>query len=169
LPRTRSIGLAGWRLHLAALALAGVSLAVADEPASCLDPAEYDKAIRIILCDCGCHPQSVHDCACGRAAQMRDEIRATMTERCLSADALVALYVEQHGQQIRIAPAASGFNLVAWLGPLFALVGASLAMIFVLRRWTRRPGAATPPPAPAPLAEGDPYAARLRQALEDMK
>ena len=154
-------------------ALVALPAAKADEPASCLDPAEYDKAIRIILCDCGCHPQSVHDCACGRAAEMRDEIRATMSAGCLSADALVALYVERHGEQIRIAPPATGFNLVVWVGPLVALVGAILAMFFVLRRLTRRPavppGGETPPPTPPPLAAGDPYAARLRQALEDMK
>ena len=42
--------------------------------------AAYDEAARMILCDCGCHPQSAHECACGRAAEMREEIQAILSK-----------------------------------------------------------------------------------------
>ena len=133
------------------------------------DAAGYGEATRTILCDCGCHPQSVHECACGRAAEMRDEIRRTMVEQCLTGDELVALYVERHGEQIRIAPTASGFNLVAWLGPLVGLGAAALSLLLLLRRWSRRaPGVGEPPP-PAESVADDAYRERLRAALERLE
>ena len=38
--------------------------------------AEVEIAAEAILCDCGCHPQSVHACACGRAEEMWAELAA---------------------------------------------------------------------------------------------
>jgi len=149
----------------------GVAPAVAQGNAgACVVPVEeYDKATRTILCDCGCHPQSVHDCACGRASEMRAEIRQEMQAGCLSGDELISMYVARHGDQIRIAPTASGFNLVAWLGPMVALFAATAVMFGILRRWSRshRPVAAAE--IPVLLAEDDPYRDRLRQALEKME
>lgn len=134
--------------------------------AAAFDEAEYEKAARMILCDCGCHPQSAHECACGRAAEMRREI-AGLIEQGKSGDDVVALYVQQHGEKIRIAPTARGFNLVAWLGPLVGLLLASLTLVLLVRRWSSRqpqpePAAAIQPPPP-----GDAYQARLRQELEE--
>jgi cytochrome c-type biogenesis protein CcmH/NrfF len=140
----------------------------ADAAETCFDPAEYETATRTILCDCGCHPQSVHDCACGRAAEMRDEIRTTMAEQCLSADELVALYVERHGEQIRVAPTATGFNLVAWLGPSLGLLSALALMLVVLRRWSRRHPAVGTEAAPVEPLDPD-YRERLRRALEGLE
>ena len=91
-------------------------------PASAFDTAGYEEAISTIRCDCGCHPQSVKDCACGRAGALRDEMRGAI-DGGLTGEQVIAAYVEQHGEQIRIAPTARGFNLIAWLGPLFGLVG----------------------------------------------
>jgi cytochrome c-type biogenesis protein CcmH/NrfF len=160
-------------LVLALLAPCAV-IASASDPAACeLDAAGYGEATRMILCDCGCHPQSVHDCACGRAAEMRDEIRKTMLEECLTGEQLVALYVARHGEQIRIAPPASGFNLVAWVGPLLGLTGAALGLLLVLRRWSRRlPSSGGDVPStepPAPSSADDPYRERLRAALENLE
>jgi cytochrome c-type biogenesis protein CcmH/NrfF len=152
------------------LAAALAAPAPAQEPAACFDERGYEQATRTILCDCGCHPQSVHDCACGRAAEMRREIRDEMVAECLSGDDLIALYVERHGDQIRIAPTAAGFNLVAWLGPLVALLGASTLIFFVLRRWSGRREAPAPvAAAPEGAAGDDSYRDRLRDALESME
>jgi cytochrome c-type biogenesis protein CcmH len=149
-------------LLLAFLALCGA--AAADDGAV---ERAYDEAARTILCDCGCHPQSVHDCACRRAAEMRDEIRG-LASTGLSGAAIIVRYVAQYGPQIRVTPTATGFNLLPWLGPLVALVAGSLGLVFVLRRWTRRTAAesaAAPEPAP-PAPPGDPYRERLERALE---
>jgi cytochrome c-type biogenesis protein CcmH/NrfF len=133
------------------------------------DSVEYQKAATTIRCDCGCHPQSVHDCACGRAAEMQREIHGLIAEG-LDGDAVIAHYVDLQGEQIRLAPTATGFNLVAWLGPMIALLVASIAVVVLIRRWNRG-GAEATKAAPAPLpSEHDPvYHDRLREAMERMK
>lgn len=138
-----------------------------------LDPAEHEKATAAILCDCGCHPQAVRDCACGRAAEMRREIADLMTGAAdgvtRNADEVIALYVARHGEQILVAPPAHGFNLVAWLGPFFALILAVTGIGLLVRRLSAR-SAATPAPAggaAAPLDPADPYLARLQRELEE--
>jgi cytochrome c-type biogenesis protein CcmH len=130
--------------------------------------AEYREAIDTILCDCGCHPQSIGECACGRAAEMREEVRQLVTSGMTAAE-VVARYVESHGEQIRIAPTGRGFNLVAWLGPFVGLVGAGLFVVWTLRRWRREhaPRGESLPAAAGPAAD-DPYLERLRRELEEL-
>jgi cytochrome c-type biogenesis protein CcmH/NrfF len=127
----------------------------------------YLEAATTILCDCGCHPQSVHECACGRAATMRGDVER-MARAGMTGEEIVDDYVAKHGEQIRIAPTASGFNLVAWVGPTIGLVAATAFLLLVLRRWQRRPAVeATVPTSPAP-STGDPAtSARLRAAMEE--
>ena len=150
------------RSLILALLLLAYSAAPGQEPAA-FDAGEYDIAARTILCDCGCHPQSVHACACGRASEMRREIGALIAKG-MSGEQVVEYYVDLRGEQIRIAPKAEGFNLVAWLGPLVALFVASTLMIVILRRWSRdRPDDAT---AASELPVNEAYRQRLRDALE---
>lgn len=135
------------------------------------DHPEYLKAATTILCDCGCHPQSVHECACGRADEMRREIAGMIVSGTdgsgMSGDEVIALYVAEKGEQIRIAPTATGFNLVAWLGPGILLLAAGIGLLFALRRWSRshgaRDGESEPPVNVDP---DDPYVARVKKALE---
>ena len=56
----------------------------------------YEKAARAILCDCGCHPQSVLECACSHAEGMRRDIAAEAANG-KSAEAIVAGYVARSG------------------------------------------------------------------------
>ncbi len=126
--------------------------------------AEYAVAAKTILCDCGCHPQSVHDCACGRADQMRSEIAGEVASG-KSGPQVIELYVARHGEKILVAPTAEGFNLVAWLGPGALLVGAALGLTLVLRRWRRASVPAAPVPAPPPPDEA--WAKRLDEALRE--
>ena len=60
----------------------------------------YDEAINTILCDCGCHPQTVKECACGRAAEMRggDYFGSTLN-RCARIEELA------HGAQTLLSHA----------------------------------------------------------------
>ncbi len=128
--------------------------------------AAYDKAATTILCDCGCHPQSVKDCACGRAEDMRVALAADAASG-KSGDAIIASYVARYGQKILVAPPVAGFNLVAWAGPAVGLLAAAVTVTLVVRRWRRTS------PAPEPLATGSPadvdqaYLRRLRKELEE--
>lgn len=125
--------------------------------------AEYMKAATTILCDCGCHPQSVHECACGRAEELRgvvaDQIRSGKT-----GEAVIAQFVAEKGEKILIAPKSEGFNLVAWVGPLAGLFLAAAGLALVLRRWKRTgtPAAAAAPPAPEAA-----WDERLKREMED--
>jgi len=146
---------------LAFLALAGAR-AAGDEAFQ----REFDYATRTILCDCGCSPQSVHDCACGRAEEMRNEIAAAIREGKTGAQ-VVDGYVARYGEKIRVAPTASGFNLLAWLGPGVALLLGILASVLILRRWKRRSATEEAAAPVTPPAEDDPYVARLREQLKE--
>jgi cytochrome c-type biogenesis protein CcmH/NrfF len=153
----------------ALLAAAGVPRAQDAGGEAARGDAAYEHAARTILCDCGCHPQSVRDCACGRADAMRREMQALAAAGKTGGE-IVAVYVAQHGDKILVAPPASGFNLVAWLGPLVVFVVGGSAVALVVARWTRRRAQDEPPaPAPPSSATSDEYRERLRQALRSME
>ena len=121
-----------------------------------------------ILCDCGCHPQSVYDCACGRADEMW-QMLGDLVARTGSGEAALAAYVEEHGEKVLLAPKAEGFNLVAWLGPLAGLFLAVAAIILILRRWKRTPEGDSGPASELDT-EGDAgYLSRLNEDLEKMQ
>ncbi|HZN55348.1 MAG TPA: cytochrome c-type biogenesis protein CcmH [Candidatus Polarisedimenticolaceae bacterium] len=126
----------------------------------------YEEAASAILCDCGCHPQSVKDCACARAGEMRQEIAAE-AKSGKTGDAIVAGYVARYGQKILVTPPAAGFNLVAWVGPPLGLLAAALALALLIRRWRR-----SSRPAAEPTAAGSPDPAdlaRLQSDLEELR
>ena len=153
------------------LALAGLS-----PPALADAKEEYLHAVQTIRCDCGCHPQSLGDCACGYAANLREEIAAMIEAPDgsikMTGKAVVAKFIAEKGEQILISPRASGFNLIAWLGPLIGLGGALLVSFFVIRNMGRRSTGLQPLPAsPIPSAEtaegDDAYREKLRRQLAE--
>jgi cytochrome c-type biogenesis protein CcmH/NrfF len=128
--------------------------------------SEYDHAAQTLLCDCGCSPQSVHACACGRAAEMRGEIAAKVRGG-QTGQQILDEAVAQRGQQALIAPPAAGFNVVAWLAPTFALLLGIGGVALLARRWRRPPSAAPAgPPAGDP---NDPYLARLEREVRELR
>lgn len=127
--------------------------------------AEYLKAATTLLCDCGCHPQSVHECACGRAEELRG-IVADLVRSGQSGDAVLAKFVAEKGEKILIAPPSQGFNLVAWVGPFAGLALAAAGLALVLRRWSRKPAPAAAPGAAASPADAT-WDARLHRELEE--
>lgn len=153
----------------AALLLLFVTLS-SGQPRDGSDRLEYEKAISTLLCDCGCHPQSVKACACGRAAELRNEMQA-MIAGGMDGEEVIADYVARKGEQIRIAPVARGFNLVAWLGPLIGLIVTSVGMVWVIWRWSKNaPSEASEPACPTTQSpEDEHYRERLRAALERME
>jgi cytochrome c-type biogenesis protein CcmH len=125
----------------------------------------YEQAATTILCDCGCHPQSVKECACGRAGEMRTALAAE-AKSGKSGDAIVAGYVARYGEKILVSPPAKGFNLVAWTGPAIGLLGAVLVIAAMIRRW-RRVSHDLPPNPPGVEDEAD--LIRLRRQVEDLR
>jgi len=128
----------------------------------------YERAATKLLCDCGCHPQSIKECACGRAEELRVALVKDATSG-KSGDEIIAAYVAKHGQKILVAPPATGFNLVAWTGPAIGLLGATVMIALMIRRWRRTsiglPAETVPPSA----ALDEAYLARLRRDLEESR
>ncbi len=128
----------------------------------------YEQAATALLCDCGCHPQSIKECACGRAEELRVAL-AKDAAAGKSGDEIVAAYVARSGQKVLVTPPAAGFNLVAWTGPSIGLLGAAVLIAFMIRRW-RRASAALPAEAVPPASAADEaYLARLRHDLEESR
>ena len=130
--------------------------------------AAYEQASTTLLCDCGCHPQSVKECACGRAGELRVALARDATSG-KSGDEIVAAYVARYGQKILVSPPAHGFNLVAWVGPSIGLLGAAVIIAFTIRRWQRTSAAAPAGTAGPSTATDDAYLSRLRHDLEDSR
>ncbi len=121
-----------------------------------------------VLCDCGCHPQSVYSCSCGRAEEMWDELGLLVQARG-SGKAALAAYVAEHGEKVLVVPKAVGFNLLAWLGPLTGLLLATAGMLLVLKRWSRSRGSRPEPDRKTPKKLDPDYLARLNRDLEEME
>lgn len=126
----------------------------------------YEFAANALLCDCGCNPQSVKECACGRAEELRVAL-AKDAGAGKSGDEIVAAYVAKHGQKILVSPPASGFNLIAWTGPAVGVIAATLMIALMLRRWRRASAALPQDVVPLPSAEDGAYLARLRKDVEE--
>jgi cytochrome c-type biogenesis protein CcmH/NrfF len=159
---------------LLALAIAVSAPAFARPVPPGVPAAEVEVAADAILCDCGCHPQSVHACACGRAEEMWSELAAEVASGGpdggpLTGEQVIAKWVAERGETILLSPEASGFNLVAWLGPIVLLIVAAATLFVVLRRL-----AARRPPTPAPAGTAAPaidpaYLERIRKNVEELQ
>jgi cytochrome c-type biogenesis protein CcmH len=95
-----------------------------------------------LLCMCGCN-------------QILNECNHQGTDRCLTHDTMMAelerrvaggesnslilqSFVQEYGPQVLVVPPARGFDLTAWLMPIFAsLAGLTLALV-VVQRWRGR-------------------------------
>ena len=100
---------------------------------------------------------------------MRDEIRA-LVDQGQTGEQVIARYVAEHGEGIRIAPVARGFNLLAWIGPLAALLVALGALVLVVRRWAATGARTAPAPDVAARHADDPaYRERLRREIEELR
>lgn len=171
------------RRRSAVLALAAcLAVVVFATPASAARPVppgvdadEVKVAAQAILCDCGCHPQSVHDCACGRAEEMWNELAVEVggggpDGGPLTGEQVIAKWVAARGEMILVTPEASGFNLVAWLGPIALLIVAAIVLVLVLRRWADRGAPVTAAAGGAPAPPIDPSTLdRIRKDVEELR
>ena len=128
----------------------------------------YERAATTLLCDCGCNPQSIKECACGRAEEMRVALAGDAAAG-KSGDEIIAAYVAKYGQKILVSPPATGFNLIAWAGPAVGLLGAAVMITFMIRRWHRTSAALPAETVPPSSAVDDAYLARLRKDVEESR
>jgi cytochrome c-type biogenesis protein CcmH len=101
-----------------------------------------------------CEGQNIADSPSGLAKDMRDVIRARLTEGVADRQILDE-FVASYGDSILADPPKRGISLGVWLGPAIGLVLGAVLLGVVLLSWRRAPRAA----AAAPDASVDPAVA----------
>jgi cytochrome c-type biogenesis protein CcmH len=121
--------------------LVTVTLAWAQPPARPLSDETAHQIASELRCVV-CQNLSVADSPSEMAAQMRAIVR----ERLAAGDSpeqVREYFVARYGEWILLAPRQRGFNLVVWGFPIAAVALGLAAVAVLLRRWTRRPAAAS--------------------------
>ena len=104
------------------------------------DPAaRFSEVGRQLMCICGCN-QVLLECnhvGCPASDGMRNELIASLTRG--DSDSLVEqVFVQKYGPTVLTAPTTRGFDRIAYITPLAALiVGVSLVLL-VIRAWKNR-------------------------------
>jgi len=128
-----------------------VLLAAVSTPGGAALEDDVLAVTRELICYCGCSTQTVAECTCGTADEVRERVAAELRAGRTRAEVL-DLWVAERGEQILAVPRAAGFNLVGWTFPFVAVLAALATLTLVLLR--RRPS--EPNPADAPAADGIP-------------
>jgi len=100
----------------------------------------YLEIEQSLKCNCGCG-LDVHSCQfqmqCGTSPVWSEQIRADL-EKGMTPEAIRASFVAEYGPTVLMSPPAEGFNLVGYLLPAFALMGAGVLVLLVIRSGTTR-------------------------------
>lgn len=140
----------------------------AREPLS-LPPKDQERVHQVaeqLVCYCGCARQTVADCDCGVADEVRRSIWSDL-QSGKSPSQIVEAYVGGHGAEFRSMPVARGLGLVAWALPWTAIVVATGVVALMIRRWSRRPPPTAPPAASSEEATKDSYQQMVEKELSD--
>jgi cytochrome c-type biogenesis protein CcmH len=98
--------------------------------------SEVEEAL---ICQCGCGIVLKH-CPhenCGFAIPARQDI-AELIKEGKKRDEIIEIFVKQYGQKALAAPKKEGFNLLGYILPFLALIGAAFFVSRVIKTWTSR-------------------------------
>jgi cytochrome c-type biogenesis protein CcmF len=126
-----------------------------------------------LKCLCSC-PHSLQDCGdeCGPGVPRRHQIQQ-MLDQGKSDDEVMSFELASFGQQVLMAPLDQGFNRLAWVLPMGALLLAAGGLVVVARKWTYQAKIAreraAKEPAPVRTEESDDeYQHKLDDALDEL-
>ena len=140
---------------LALLVLAAVASAQTPEPQTTLPDIEDE-----VMCPvCGTTLELASESP--QAIREREFIRGLIAEG-RTKDEIKDALVAEFGEEVLAIPSDEGFDLVAWLVPGLAILGAAAAVLVGLRRWRDASTAAPTPQAPLGAEESE----RLKADLE---
>src|SRR4051812_12408766 len=167
-------GLRMGRTHLAVVAVAMVAVIAvvwcitlfrAPAEGGSLD-ARVTAVGATVRCPICLQPIPLNDVQNAQAVQMRQFIRDQLRQG-LSEDQVRQELVARYGTGILLAPPQRGFDLLAWVVPLCAVVACAIAALLALRRWSSggtRPDDPSPPALPT--GTGSPEARRYEELLD---
>jgi cytochrome c-type biogenesis protein CcmH/NrfF len=96
----------------------------------------YLEVEQSLKCNCGCG-LDVHSCQfqmqCGTSPVWSQQIRADL-EKGMTPEAIQASFVAEYGPTVLMSPPPEGFNLVGYLLPSFALIGAGMVVLLLIRK-----------------------------------
>jgi cytochrome c-type biogenesis protein CcmH len=99
---------------------------------------EYLEVEQALRCDCGCG-LDVHSCQfqmqCGTSPVWSERIRDQLNQG-QTPEAIKAGFVAEFGETVLMAPPPEGFNLVGYLLPGFAILGAGVLVGLVAKGGT---------------------------------
>ena len=146
------------------------SSALAESPASGPPPMMIDIE-QSLVCQCGCGltVQACDHLNCPSAIPIKKEISKRL-ERGETKDDILAYFRGRYGEKVLSAPTLSGFNLVAWITPFFALVVGAGVAARAARRWVRETTRETVPSPGQDQADTEvdaKYRERLAREIEE--
>lgn len=149
----------------------GVGFASMNRPANATD----GHAMKELLCPCGCARQSIHDCDCKTAADLRESVQSILADYDLSDgkqrqagyDKVLGYFVKEYGERVLANPTSK----VSWLLPSLAIVGGLGLILVVGRRWVGNKSAAkvvaVTKPSTTTSPADDEYADKLDDELAE--
>jgi cytochrome c-type biogenesis protein CcmH len=95
-----------------------------------------------LMCMCGCN-EILIECQHQGSNQcvMHDREMAEVERRVGSGESdslILQSFVQEYGPQVLVVPPAKGFDLTAWLMPIFASLAGLSLLIIVVQRWRER-------------------------------
>ncbi len=105
------------------------------------DSARVERLGHQLTCVCGGCNQILLECnhvGCAYSTRMREEL-TTAVGRGDSDNAVLQWFIQTYGTTVLPAPTKTGFSLLAWIMPYFALVFGIVLVAFVVRAWSKRP------------------------------
>jgi cytochrome c-type biogenesis protein CcmF len=117
---------------------AGAGWAAKNRP----DTATAERAMKELICPCGCARQDIHGCDCKTAADLRGNVMAILAGYDLKTEegkkqgyqAVLDKFVADYGEMVLATPKSK----FPWLVPTVAAIGGLALLAIVGRRWTRR-------------------------------
>lgn len=101
-----------------------------------LKTAAETEAIAATVMSPYCPGRLLRDCPSGQAAQLKTDIHNRL-EAGESSTQIIDDLIAKFGEELRAAPKAEGFGLLAWVTPFFFLI-AGMIIAFVWLRGRRR-------------------------------
>lgn len=141
-------------LLMVALGVAAVwSFNAIGQPRATSVDARTTALARQIKCPV-CNGESAADSAAPIAVEMRTVIRQKVVAG--ESDREILTYFRQrYGDDILLAPPKAGFDLIAWLAPVVALVLGGIAIFSLSRSWMSGARGALAEALPSPASEED--------------
>jgi cytochrome c-type biogenesis protein CcmH len=153
---------------MGALLLFAAAPGLASNEGIALSPEQEARARAIddqLIAPC-CFSQTVANHSSPVAESIKAEVRQMLAAGSTERE-IMDFYVGKYGERILATPRASGFNLLAYVMPAFALTVGLAGVVIVLRRW-RRPRSSQPGSAAASALSNDEtrrFQARLEEEL----